>query len=206
MNKQFFLSLPELYLSDRIVEVEDRIDPLKFYRDHVSKNLPLLIKNGIKNWKATNQWSSSYFRKVMPDKEVSVAVTPNGYADAIATDKFGNEYFVQPEERTIKISEFLDELDNPKQDEIFYIQRQNSNFEMEYSELWRDVEQDLSWATESIGKNPDAINFWMGDQRAVTSSKFFIPSYTFRQNIQLLFISLYTLTGFYIYLFPHTYP
>ena len=32
-----------------------------------------------------------------------------------------------------------------------------------------DIEE-ISWATEAFGKSPDAINFWMGDSRAVTST------------------------------------
>lgn len=47
----------------------------------------------------------------MADKEVAVAVTPNGYADGIA-EKDGKEYFVMPEERTMKMTEFLDALDS----------------------------------------------------------------------------------------------
>ena len=29
---------------------------------------------------------------------------------------------------------------------------------------------ELPWAKEAFGKEPDAINFWMGDGRAVTST------------------------------------
>ena len=34
----------------------------------------------------------------------------------------------------------------------------------------KDVSE-ISWASEAFGKDPDAVNFWMGDGRAVTSSK-----------------------------------
>lgn len=165
-----FLEFQELYLTDRVIEVEERISPLDFYRDHVSKNLPLLVKNGVRHWRATGKWNFEYFREIMRDKEIIVAVTPNGYADAIATDNTGTEYFVQPEERTIGVGALIDEFENPTDDEVYYVQRQNSNFETDYSELWRDVERDLPWATEAFGKDPDAINFWMGDRRAITSS------------------------------------
>ena len=39
------------------------------------------------------------------------------------------------------------------------------------NELIDDIIE-LSWAREAFGKNPDAVNFWMGDSRAVTSSKY----------------------------------
>ena len=102
-----------------------------------------------------------------------MAVTPNGYADAIAKERTlsgtGNkEFFVMPEERSMSINQFLDTLENPSHD-VFYIQRQNSNFE-DFSELWRDIDSHISWASEAFSTKPDAVNFWMGDSRAVTSS------------------------------------
>ena len=30
--------------------------------------------------------------------------------------------------------------------------------------------EEIPWATKAFGKSPDAINFWMGDSRAVTST------------------------------------
>jgi len=76
-----------------------------------------------------------------------------------------------PEERLLTMSEFLDTLDNRKEDSIFYIQKQNSNFINSFSKLWLDVEVEIPWANEAFGKQPDAVNFWMGDERAITSSK-----------------------------------
>lgn len=45
----------------------------------------------------------------MAQKPVKVAVTPNGYADGIAESK-GIEYFVMPEEQTMPMGQFLDNL------------------------------------------------------------------------------------------------
>lgn len=42
-----------------------------------------------------------------------MAVTPNGYADAIAL-KNGKEYFVMPEEKEMTMSEFLDTLEDKR--------------------------------------------------------------------------------------------
>lgn len=54
-------------------------------------------------------------RKLMPEKEVVVATTPNGYADGIAvSNKDGKEYFVMPEDVTMTMSDFLDALDNKR--------------------------------------------------------------------------------------------
>ena len=54
--------------------------------------------------------------------------------------------------------------------DVRYIQKQNSNLSDEFSALSEDVSE-MAWASEAFGKDPDAVNFWMGDGRAVTSSK-----------------------------------
>ena len=98
---------------------------------------------------------------------MTVAVTPTGYADAVEAD-----LFLMPEERNIKMSRFLDIIENPASASgVFYIQKQNSNLTEEFEEIIEDVEGEIPWASEAFGKKPDAVNFWMGDKRAVTSSK-----------------------------------
>lgn len=53
---------------------------------------------------------------------------------------------------------------------VHYIQRQNSNFTEDFSELVDDVDHSLlNFAKEAFDKEPDAVNFWMGDSRAITS-------------------------------------
>ena len=55
------------------------------------------------------------YRKLIPEKDVYVAITPNGYADGIAkNNRDGKEYFVMPEEATMTMSDFLDALDDKK--------------------------------------------------------------------------------------------
>ena len=165
----------ELYIPKQITELEEnKVSPLFFYKNFVSKNIPVVIRGGIKHWKAVDKWSISYFKDKIGDKIVNVAVTPNGYADAIAKEKTPTgysekEYFTMPEERLMSMNSFLEKLENPCNNSIFYIQKQNSNFE-EFPELWRDIDSNISWATEAFGSQPDAINFWLGDERAITSS------------------------------------
>jgi len=100
------------------------------------------------------------------DVPVTVAVTPNGYADAIQGNRF-----VMPEERRMSMGTFLDKLQSPTKDQangVFYIQKQNSNLKDEFSSLMKDVKP-FDWAQKAFGKSPDAVNFWMGDERAITS-------------------------------------
>ena len=78
-----------------------------------------------------------------------MAVTPNGYADAVCGDKF-----VMPEERKLPFSEFLDIIDGKDKETngIFYVQKQNSNFTEEFESLMSDADEHIDWATEAFGK------------------------------------------------------
>lgn len=162
-----YLSLEarELYLCSEVPRLEKAPSPLGFLRDWVNPNLPVVIQNAFNHWPALKKWDNAYLRDKIGEKKVTVAVTPNGYADAVLEDKF-----VMPEEREMHFSEFLDILEGKRKDPaIFYVQKQNSNLTSELRELSEEAALDISWATEAFGKQPDAINFWMGDERAITS-------------------------------------
>ncbi|XP_064604380.1 bifunctional peptidase and (3S)-lysyl hydroxylase Jmjd7-like [Liolophura sinensis] len=154
----------ELYLDAEVAELTSVPDPLSFYREFVSPNKPVVIRGGL-DWPALTVWTPQYLRCKAGRLPVSVAVTPNGYADAVN----GNN-FVMPEERRMILAEFLDIIEQPDSaNGVFYIQKQNSNFTEEFDDIIGDAGRDISWATEAFGKSPDAVNFWMGDGRAVTS-------------------------------------
>ncbi|GIX86832.1 bifunctional peptidase and [Caerostris darwini] len=148
--------IPELFSFPTTVE---------FLRNHVSPNVPFVLRNGVSHWPAIKKWKNNqYLRVQMQDKMCTVAVTPNGYADAIVDDKF-----VLPEERTMPFTEFLDEMESPRESRVFYLQKQNNCLADEFSSLLNDVDTHIPWATDAIGDLPEAANFWLGDKRAVTS-------------------------------------
>ncbi|KAH3859035.1 bifunctional peptidase and (3S)-lysyl hydroxylase Jmjd7-like [Dreissena polymorpha] len=154
----------ELYIDKEVPVLDKALTPLEFYRKHVASNKPVVINNAIKRWPALTKWSNQYLRDKIGTKEVTVAVTPNGYADAVTDGKF-----VLPEQRSMSMSAFLDIMENPgSANGIFYVQKQNSNLTDEFVSIMGDVEE-LSWGSEAFDKKPDAVNFWMGDHRAVTS-------------------------------------
>lgn len=125
----------------------------------------MIFRNAVKHWPAVKKWTHPYLRSVMGKEVVSVAVTPNGYADAINSGSF-----VMPEERKIPFEKFLDILENTSSyNGVYYVQKQNSNMVEELKHLICDVHPQIDWASEAFGKLPDAVNFWMGDERAVTS-------------------------------------
>lgn len=90
----------------------------------------------------------SPFRDKVGDTEVTVAVTQNGYADAVYQDKF-----VMPEERTMTVNQFLDILEDPFHGKgVFYIQKQNPNLTDEFATLLEDMEANVAWASEALGE------------------------------------------------------
>ena len=52
----------ELYIGKHIQEVGCVPEPLEFYRDYVSMNLPLLIRGAVCHWPAVSLWTSAYLR------------------------------------------------------------------------------------------------------------------------------------------------
>lgn len=79
---------------------------------------------------------------------MSVAVTPNGYADAVFQDRF-----VMPEERQMPFMDFLDIVEKKvTSPNVFYVQKQCSNLTEELPELVCDVQPDIPWMSEALGK------------------------------------------------------
>ncbi|KAF9438745.1 JmjC domain-containing protein 7 [Entomortierella beljakovae] len=147
-------------------------------------------------WSAFTKWTNEYLSKTMGQKEVTVACTPNGWADAVVDDK----YFAMPCEKKMTFEQFLDGMPirtrknnnwssngtNKQEDlhtatqsngnqvpdpyqEVRYIQLQNGNLMTEYEELLTDIPSDIPFASEALQKKPDAVNFWYGDERSTTS-------------------------------------
>ena len=130
----------ELYIPSEVPRIEYAPNALQFYREFVAANNPVIIRNSINHWSCFRKWTNEYLRSKVGEKSVTVAVTPNGYADAPLQDRF-----VLPEERTLKFKEFLDIMKSnegktePDELGIFYIQKQNSNLTEEFSELISDT-------------------------------------------------------------------
>ena len=56
--------------------------PLAFMR-YVTKNRPLIVRQGCSKWRAVRKWNVDYFKKVMKDMVIKVAVTPHGLVLAL---------------------------------------------------------------------------------------------------------------------------
>ncbi|XP_036398847.1 bifunctional peptidase and (3S)-lysyl hydroxylase JMJD7 isoform X1 [Megalops cyprinoides] len=155
----------ELYLNETVPYLDQPPSPLEFYREWIGPNKPCIIRNAFSHWPALHKWSPPYFRQVVGSKMISVAVTPNGYADAVLGDRF-----IMPEERHMTFSSLLDIMEQKEEGQgVFYLQKQCSNLMEELPELTGDLETHIPWMSEALGKLPDAVNFWLGEASAVTS-------------------------------------
>ncbi|XP_051000388.1 cytosolic phospholipase A2 beta isoform X1 [Acomys russatus] len=163
--QEFPAAARDLNVPHAVPHLDEPPSPLCFYRDWVCPNRPCIIHNALQHWPALQKWSLSYLRATVGSTEVSVAVTPDGYADAVRGDRF-----VMPAERHMPISHVLDVLEGQAQHPgVLYVQKQCSNLSTELHQLLPDVESHVPWASESLGKMPDAVNFWLGEAAAVTS-------------------------------------
>lgn len=160
----------DLNIGTQVAELHAIPEAIDFIRDYYAKQQPLVIRNAVAGWPAVKKWSTAYFKQTLGNKIVDVTVTPNGYADGLAIrheDK--KEYFVLPLEEQCTMGTFLQSLDNPM-GPVYYIQKQNSNFAVDFPELQSDIDCSvLEFAEKCFNKTPDAVNFWMGDKRAITS-------------------------------------
>ncbi|XP_053553801.1 bifunctional peptidase and (3S)-lysyl hydroxylase JMJD7 [Bombina bombina] len=163
--REFSGEVRELQGAHSVTYLNKPPSPLTFYRDWISSNRPCIIRNAITHWPALQKWTFDYLRSCVGYKNVSVAVTPNGYADAVYNGKF-----VMPEERNMLFADVLDIVEKKKKPPgVYYIQKQCSNLTEEFQELIGDVESHIHWMSEALGKRPDAVNFWLGESAAVTS-------------------------------------
>ncbi|KAM9777985.1 LOW QUALITY PROTEIN: bifunctional peptidase and (3S)-lysyl hydroxylase JMJD7 [Neosynchiropus ocellatus] len=161
----FSLEAHELYLDRSVPYLDGPPDPLHFHRHWIAANKPCIIRDALNHWPALTRWTPAYLREKVGSKVISVAVTPDGYADAVNGDRF-----VMPEERRMTLGSVLDVLEGKeRRGGVFYVQKQCSNLLAELPELTGDVEPHVAWMSSALGRSPDAVNFWLGDSRAVTS-------------------------------------
>jgi jumonji domain-containing protein 7 len=100
-------------------------------------------------------------------------------ADAVVDLKF-----VLPYETEMAMGYFIDQLqvtdEKVRNDDwtsgqtaspspAYYIQSQNNNLNSSFQELLEDIPNEIDFASEALGKSPDAVNFWMGNSQSTTS-------------------------------------
>jgi len=121
-------------------------------------------------------WTDDYLAETVG--RITVAITPDGRADSLVEVKDGTTYFVEPHNEEMTMRELLERLTPGTaldRQEVNYLQSQNGNLfnsqseDREFESLLADIERDIPWANEALGRRPDAVNIWIGDSRSVTS-------------------------------------
>ncbi|THV08551.1 Clavaminate synthase-like protein [Dendrothele bispora CBS 962.96] len=156
---------------------------------HISR--PVLIK-GFKIAANSNLWTNEYLIERMGSRPISIAVTPNGRADAITTGPNNKLYFTEPCVEQMTMPDFLAKLSgnasHPQEGqsydcETYYLQSQNGNLyssrffdghddgssSPEFEPLRRDVPSEIPWCSQPLDRTPDAVNLWIGDGSSVSS-------------------------------------
>ncbi|KAK5118963.1 hypothetical protein LTR62_000174 [Meristemomyces frigidus] len=157
-----------------VEELWEEPSALEFMR-YVAKNRPFVVRQAAIDWRAVERWDAGYLRKEMAGKEVNVAVTPLGNADAVVESPSGSKIFVEPFETSEPFDSFLDAVQASSSkgandtSNARYAQTQNDNLRNEYSSLYRDVPADIPFARIALSQPAEAINLWLGNDRSVTS-------------------------------------
>lgn len=145
------------------------VEPKGFLRDYVGLSKPVLVRQdvGVLAWPAHSLWSDDeYMVSYVGDVEVTVALTPDGLADCPVSD--GS--FALPKYTRMPFREFWHLLDGSASKGVVpYLQQQNSSLTEEVPELLRDVPGGIAWAGNSFGREPEAINLWVGGRPSRTS-------------------------------------
>ncbi|GHJ83994.1 hypothetical protein NliqN6_0396 [Naganishia liquefaciens] len=121
--------------------------------------------------------------QVTGDAKLSIAVTPHGLADALHKATNGTTYFVQPMTEKMTLDAFFARLADKESEEVYYLQSQNGNIYRhsyegetgnetatpELSAFQQYTESEVPFLSEALGRKPDAVNLWIGDDKSVTS-------------------------------------
>ena len=111
------LEVPEIHFENK--EQAINYCALDFHRNWVSQNRPVIFRGAVKHWPAFKLWQNNeYFLNKLQNNNVTVSITPNGYADAALPinkenkDEEKSQYlFVMPHEEQITVRKFLEILE-----------------------------------------------------------------------------------------------
>ncbi|PFH52730.1 hypothetical protein AMATHDRAFT_73863 [Amanita thiersii Skay4041] len=176
-----WLAMEYYDLNGSSIEVLERPPTALEFSRLVNASRPVVI-NGLE-LSATRKWTNGYLVRKMEMRRISVAVTPDGRADAITEGPDNKLYFVEPFVDHMTMEELLSRLaTNSNQSEICYLQSQNGNLysstyfggqaerdPSEFEPLRKDVPPEIPWCSEALDRSPDAVNLWIGDGKSSTS-------------------------------------
>lgn len=149
---------------------------LEKFAEMIGKNRPILFKDALAKWTGFKEWemNNDLILQEMADSVVTVACTPDGYADAI---KKHNEQliFTLPDEQEMAFKVFWDKLRNNSNSNSvkYYVQSQCDNLSSDFKRLSSRMPIDIfeQLASELLGDaiQPEASNVWIGSDSSITS-------------------------------------
>ena len=149
------------------------------FGDLVARHVPMLIDGCLGGREALSRWKDTrYLLERMGERDVTVAVTPDGRADDLATlpDGSGERVLALPHEARMPFATLIDRLRNPQQGRVYYLQSQDSNLESgEFDPLLQDLGGPHDWASKALGAPPAATNIWIGTASSRTSMHRYVP-------------------------------
>ncbi|KAF8784692.1 Bifunctional peptidase and (3S)-lysyl like protein [Argiope bruennichi] len=154
------------YLPPDVPVLEEPPLPIEFLNNYVNSSVPFLItydKFEEPPFLAVELWRSSKHIR-MQNKKVTVAVTPDGRANAVS-----NDLFMVAEERRILFSKFFGELQLPQIKGFIFAKPPNNLIEDLDRLTYRGVDNDIKWASETFGSKPKEATIWMGKGQCVHS-------------------------------------
>ncbi|KAI8943093.1 hypothetical protein NX059_001124 [Plenodomus lindquistii] len=153
---------------------------------YVARNTPFVVRRGASSFPACKKWNTSYLTSVMAGQSVNVAITPHGNADSVVnlpststsiSTNNSTSLFVKPYETTEPFTSVLTAIQHQEKSATGrgddkptrYAQTQNDNLRNEYTALFADVPKSIPFARIALEKEPDAINFWLGNSYSTTA-------------------------------------
>jgi jumonji domain-containing protein 7 len=161
--------------SQSVTELLLEPTPLEFMR-FVSRNQPFIVRNNSNpTWRRIcKTWTPSYLSQKLFNTNVTVALTPKGNADAVVQlPNNGGSIFCKPHEIHESFSHALAQIISQETQQDYasatrYIQSQNDNLRSEYVDLFSELPASISWASEALEQDPDAVNFWLGNSHSTS--------------------------------------
>ncbi|CAL5063769.1 unnamed protein product [Urochloa decumbens] len=149
--------------------------PLAFLRDHVSPGRPLIVSAAAtRHWPASSLWpTASYLTDALRSTAVSLHLTPDGRADALAPHpgRPSSKCFASAHVRRVDFPAAIELIrgSDPAAGLVAYAQQQDDCLRGEYAAVAGDVDAHVPWASEALGCLPEAVNLWIGNAHSVTS-------------------------------------
>ncbi len=147
------------------------------FAGYVRRSEPVILAGCVGHWPALRRWTHAYLRAALERAHVHVSMTPDGLGDAVASlppdgaPGGSRHVFAKAYEPSLPFTTFIDAIEQPRgaltgepPRPVLYASHQDSSLTSEYAPLWPDVETSLGWADSAFGREPSAVNFWMGQR------------------------------------------